>query len=168
MKICLLGMFGVGKTSLVRRFVEDQFSEKYLSTIGVKVSRKQVRHGGDNGANIDLLIWDIASEDELQQVARSYFRGSHGAIAVYDVTRPGTLENLNDYCQSFLQIAPAARLVFAGNKSDLVERPQPKQSTIDALPKFREKLHFYTSAKSGENVENAFTLLVESMLSHDG
>ena len=167
-KICLLGMFGVGKTSLVRRFVDNTFSDKYLSTVGVKVSRKRVALAGHaRFSDLDLLIWDIASQDELQQVAKSYFRGPHGAIAVYDLTRPDTARQLETFCQSFLEIAPQARLVYAGNKSDLID-----PATIDpwrgtSLPDFAAQRSFLTSAKTGDNVAALFQKLADTIVPHD-
>jgi small GTP-binding protein len=168
-KICLLGMFGVGKTSLVRRFVENQFDEKYLSTIGVKVSRKRIPLAGHKThAHADLLVWDIASQDELNQSAQNYFRGAHGALVVHDLTRPESAERLALYCERFLQAAPKAKFVFAGNKADLVE-----VQYFD-LRKFQEMMgllaapHFFTSAKTGENVEQAFQILAETLIAQDG
>ncbi|MDZ7290153.1 MAG: GTP-binding protein [candidate division KSB1 bacterium] len=168
-KICLLGMFAVGKTSLVRRFVENVFDEKYLSTIGVKVSRKQIAISGHKThTHVDLLLWDIASQDYLQQTALNYFRGAHGALVVHDLTRPESAQRLALYCERFLQVAPGAKLVFAGNKSDLV-----KVENFN-LAQFQEQMgalagpHLLTSAKTGENVEKVFQLLAEAIIGQDG
>lgn len=160
-KICLLGTFGVGKTSLVRRFVENYFEDKYLSTIGVNVSRKRVVTAAQP---VDLLIWDIANTDEQGVFTQSYFRGAHGALVVHDLTRPESLQRLADYCEIFLQIAPRAHLVFAGNKTDLIEpaRVLPEQFQ-QTLARYSAP-HFFTSAKTGEQVETAFHALAEACL----
>ena len=87
-KICLLGAFGVGKTSLTRRFVDSIFSDTYLTTVGVKIDKKTV---AVNGNTVNLLIWDIAGEDEVSAVRTSYLRGAAGYLLVVDVTRAQTL-----------------------------------------------------------------------------
>src|SRR5262249_5228101 len=88
-KICLLGAFGVGKTSLTRRFVDSIFSDTYLTTVGVKIDKKMVTVGSNAVA---LLIWDIAGEDEVPAVRTSYLRGAAGYLLVVDVTRAQTLD----------------------------------------------------------------------------
>jgi small GTP-binding protein len=163
-KICLLGMFGVGKTSLVRRFVENQFDDKYLSTLGVKVSRKRIQLDDQAHPHLDLLLWDIASLDELGQHAQSYFRGAHGALVVHDLTRPESAKRLAGYCATFLQIAPQARLVFAGNKTDLVDMEKLDTEAFKELTGQPSAPHFFTSAKSGENVEAAFLALANLLV----
>lgn len=160
-KICLLGTFGVGKTSLVRRFVENHFEDKYLSTIGVKVSRKQLAVAA---GTLDLLVWDIANADELGTVEKSYFRGAHGALVVHDLTRPESCERLAVYCRRFLEVAPRARLVFAGNKLDLIEAPQPSPEEYLQFTAGFSAPHFFTSAKTGAQVEHAFQALAEAIL----
>jgi small GTP-binding protein len=87
-KVCMLGATSVGKTSLVRRFVESIFSDKYQSTIGVKIDRKLVQV---DDAQVSLLLWDLQGEDEFQRVRLSYLRGASGLIFVADGTRPDTL-----------------------------------------------------------------------------
>jgi small GTP-binding protein len=88
-KICLLGAFGVGKTSLTRRYVDSIFSDTYLTTVGVKIDKKAVRVGAND---VNLLIWDIAGEDDVSAVRTSYLRGAAGYLLVVDVTRAQTLE----------------------------------------------------------------------------
>ena len=90
-KICMVGDFSVGKTSLIRRFVDRQFSDKYLSTVGVKISRKAVELEGGEGdkKTIQLLIWDIEGQTKFKAIAPSYLQGSKGVIIVADVSRQG-------------------------------------------------------------------------------
>ena len=87
-KVCLLGAFAVGKTSLVARFVHSLFSERYHTTIGVKIDRKTVRV---NGRDVNLMIWDLAGEDEFMSLRMSYLRGTDGCLLVIDGTRKDTL-----------------------------------------------------------------------------
>jgi len=168
-KICLLGMFGVGKTSLVRRFVDDLFEEKYLSTMGLKISRKQIALTVDRSpAPLDLLIWDIASHDGMPLSTQNYFRGAHGALVVYDLTRPESAARLADYCEIFLKNAPAAKLLFAANKIDLVGAALPNIEQFKKLTGHFAAPHVLTSAKTGENVEAAFQMIAASLVVEDG
>ena len=125
-KICLLGVFGVGKTSLINRFVYDRFDDSYWSTIGVKISQKILppfqQHRSGQMIQHTFLIWDIAGLDKFDRVALNYFRGAAGALAVADLTRPETIDDLNAYCQKFLSVNPGATLVVLGNKLDIFQR----------------------------------------------
>lgn len=97
-KVCLLGDYAVGKTSLVRRFVYNLFEDKYLSTIGVKVSRKMVAvPRGDEVVELVLMLWDLAGSEEFDSVRASYLRGAAGALVVCDVTQRSTLASVSDY-----------------------------------------------------------------------
>src|SRR5580700_10653949 len=88
-KICMLGSFSVGKTSLVRRFVESIFSDRYLTTVGVKIDKKVVQV---NGQDVTVMLWDLYGEDEFQKIRMSYLRGASGYLLVADGTRLATLE----------------------------------------------------------------------------
>ena len=95
-KICLVGDFSVGKTSLIRRFVENKFSDRYLSTVGVKISRKSIEVETAIASQlVNLLIWDIEGQTKFQSIATSYLKGASGSIIVADITRPETLEHLS-------------------------------------------------------------------------
>ena len=154
-KVILIGHFGVGKSSLVRQFVHQQFSEDYITTIGVKIDKKEI---GLDGAPMKLLIWDIAGEDSQQKVPQSYRLGAHGALYVFDLTRPSTFENLAQELEVLSIMIPSIPLRVLANKQDLVEPEQLKNILssldIDALP---------TSAKSANNVEKAFLGLAQLM-----
>jgi small GTP-binding protein len=164
-KICLLGMYGAGKTSLVRRFVENAFDEKYHSTIGVKVNRKRVALSGQQThSHVDLLVWDIAGQDDLPAPAQNYFRGAHGALVVHDLTRPESRQRLALYCERFLRVAPQAKIVFAGNKADLAEAHSFDPAQFQELLGPLAAPHLLTSAKTGENVEEAFQMLAEAIV----
>ena len=162
-KICLLGSFAVGKTSLIERFVYDRFDEKYLTTIGVKISQKimppvQDPESGEMFQHL-FLIWDIAGLDKFDRVTRSYLRGASGAIAVADLTRPDTIDGLTVTCDEFLSVNPDAKLFIVGNKLDIFE---DNQKTVSELRKTAESFsthYLATSAKTGEQVENAFLKL---------
>ena len=105
-KICMLGDFGVGKTSLIKRFVEGRFDDRYLSTIGVKISRRVVKQA-DN--EINLLIWDLVGGEFLAETTeRNYMRGASGALLVCDLTRLNTLDILPEYLTRLKTINPVS------------------------------------------------------------
>ena len=109
-KVCLLGSFAVGKTSLSERFVYNRFDEKYLTTIGVKISQKILPPFQDprSGQFIqhNFLIWDIAGLGKFGKVALNYFRGAAGALTVADLTRPETIGDLSEFCKKFRSVCP--------------------------------------------------------------
>lgn len=155
-KICVLGDFAVGKTSLVRRFVYDLFQDKYLTTIGVKVSRKVVavtRSG--QVTDLTLMLWDLASQEEFNAIRASYMRGAAGAILVCDLTRAETLHNLQRYAADLRSVVPAAHIVLAANKCDLAEQQLAPQQ-VDAVAASLQAPCYSTSAKTGEAVEQVF------------
>lgn len=165
-KICLLGDFSVGKTSLVRRFVYDRFDDKYISTIGVKVSRKTIVVPYENDvADITLMLWDLAGSEEFTKVRASYLRGSAGAIMVCDLTRKDTLQQLASYAEDLHSVSPNAQLILAANKSDLMSQ---HQCTVDEVKAVADKLGAgfqLTSAKHGDEVETVFRQLARLLVS---
>lgn len=173
-KICLLGDFAVGKTSLVRRFIFNLFDDKYLSTIGVKVSRKtmMVPHDGDV-VELTLMIWDLAGSDEFDQVRASYMRGAAGAVLVCDVTRPQTLAALERYAHDLQSMNPAARFVLAANKHDLTmgEGRQDawlSPAQVELVAAGLDAPWAFTSAKTGEEVEALFRHLASALVAVPG
>ena len=168
-KVCLLGEFAVGKTSLVRRFVYDAFDDKYISTIGVKVSRKTVvvPHE-DEPIDVNVMLWDLAGSEEFSRVRASYFRGAAGAVLVCDLTRPETLEGLYAYSQDLIRVSPGAYFVVAGNKSDLVDEQQATLADLEAMAAKIEGATgggsvpcYLSSALTGQDVEALFRRLAE-------
>ena len=166
-KICLLGSFAVGKTSLIDRFVYNQFEDKYLTTIGVKISQKILPpvqdHSRQQSVQHTFLIWDIAGLEKFDHVALNYFRGAAGALAVADLTRRETIDNLYKFCDKFLSVNPKASLVILGNKSDLFQDDEQTQSELEQAAAHYKSEHTITSAKTGEGVEKAFLKLSQDI-----
>ena len=162
-KICLLGSFAVGKTSLVERFVYNRFDDKYLTTIGVKISQKMLPpiQGPVAGTLVqyDLLIWDIAAMDKFDGMARNYYRGAAGAIAVADMTRPETITSLQQICRDFLTVSPGAQIAVLGNKLDIFNEDEKTTARLEAVSSNLSTKAIVTSAKTGERVEEAFLML---------
>ena len=162
-KICLLGAFAVGKTSLVERFVNDRFSDKYLTTVGIRVSQKIMppvtTADSKPAGQHNFLIWDIAGLESITPVVLNYFRGASGALAVADLTRPETTRDLETICAAFFEINPEAALVTIGNKTDLIDN---EGECTPAFTKLADRLNcklILASAKTGEHVEDAFRQL---------
>ena len=159
-KVCLLGDFAVGKTSLVRRFVYNRFDDKYLSTIGVKVSRKTVSvPHQDQIVPLTMLLWDLAGSEEFSPMRASYLRGAAGGILVCDLTRPETLNNLFTYVEDLLRLNPAARLILAANKHDLADQHYLSETKIAEAADQLDTTYYLTSAKTGTDVEDLFRQL---------
>jgi small GTP-binding protein len=159
-KICTIGAYAVGKTSLLSRFVKSIFDEKYLTTIGVKIDKKIVQV---DEQEVMLMLWDLAGEDEFSQVKISYLRGASGYLLVADRTRPNTLETafqLRTRIESELGEIPCI-LVF--NKSDLVDEIKIDKSEIEKLAQSGWQV-IETSAKTGQGVEEAFLALTKRIV----
>ena len=160
-KICMVGVFGTGKTCLVQQYVHSIFSVKYLSTVGVKIDRKQLKVGDDE---VTLMLWDLEGRDGTKDVSPSYIRGAHGIIYVADGTRPETVEQLADIRKIVTDALGEIPSVVALNKVDLTE--EWKLSAADEANAGGSSLHrVKTSAKTGEGVEATFQWLAERTLS---
>ncbi len=160
-KICMLGSFAVGKTSLVAQFLTKGFSEKYHTTIGVKVDKKTVQVAGNS---VDLILWDIQGEDSSQQLYLSYLRGISGYLLVIDGTRRSTLStaiNIQSTVNSLL--GPRVPFVVLVNKLDLQAEWEVQESDLQELAQ-RSWYVAKTSAKTGEEVEQAFLRLATQVM----
>jgi small GTP-binding protein len=159
-KICMLGSFAVGKTSLVRRFVESIYSETYQTTVGVKVDKKNVQV---NGTEVSLLLWDIYGEDDYQKMRWTYLRGASGYLLVADGTRKATFEKAFSLEQRVKQEVGTVPFVFVINKCDL-QQDWELDVALEAQIAAQNWSVLRSSAKTGEGVEEAFTLLTRKML----
>lgn len=159
-KICMMGAPGVGKTSLVRRFVDSVFSEKYLSTIGVKIDKKSVAL---DDATLNLMLWDLQGEERYQWVRLQYLKGASGYILVADGTRPDTLEVAMGLQENAAGRAEDLPFVLCLNKADLWGQWGISATQQEWL-KEKGWTILQTSAKSGDGVEEAFTTLGRAIL----
>jgi small GTP-binding protein len=166
-KVCLLGPFATGKTSLIERFVYSRFDEKYLATIGVKVSEKVLslnqRPEGGQLFMMKLLIWDIAAMKKFDQTVFNYYRGASGALAVADLTREETVPGLEEICHTFRSVCPEAAIIVVGNKLDIFHRDRKTLSFLKKLASDFTTDYLLTSAKTGEQVNAAFLALAHGM-----
>lgn len=157
-KICLIGRFAVGKTSLVKQFISKQFGEKYKTTVGVSISTKNVKL--DN-TDVSLVIWDIAGFEQDGHY-KHYLRGVHGLIWVVDGTEPESFKILEIIKKSLPEISQIPSVCFI-NKCDLTNEWRLKQTDVELLKEFNYSV-FRTSAKTGEKVEEGFMKLAEILL----
>lgn len=164
-KIALLGASGVGKTSLVRRFVESLFDDHYLTTIGVKVDKKTVSVGGED---VTLMIWDVAGAEERFSVPSSYVRGAAGFVLVVDGTRSGTLAAAADIVAQVARDIGPLPYVLAFNKADLLDQWQVADADGARDLGLAPAHVVRTSAKTGEGVEEAFERLTRMLIGQVG
>lgn len=156
-KVCMVGVFGTGKTSLVQRFVHSLFSERYLSTVGVKIDRKALDL---DGTPMTLVLWDLAGRDKHEDITVSYLRGAHAVLYVADGTRKETCDQLSELRTLASGAAGDVPSVLALNKSDLVDSWMLTPEYEKALAADWEIVR--TSAKTGAGVEEVFLRLARA------
>lgn len=161
-KIVMVGDFGVGKTSLVKRFVDNSFSEEYLSSIGVSMSKKQLQSSA--GKESTMILWDIEGETEYKPIFKQYLMGAKAFIIVSDLTRPETVENIQKHIKLCLESSKDAPIAIALNKADLEIRVEKSLEEIQELSENIISIH-KTSAKNGDEVSDIFNQINESVTS---
>ena len=159
-KICVLGAAGVGKTSLTAQFVYSKFSEKYLSSMGVKIDKKVV---DVDDTQVNLMIWDIHGEEKYKKIPSSYLRGASGLMMVIDGTRKDTLDVAQEIIARVKEEVGDIPYIYLINKSDLHDAWSISDSDIQTLEATNNPV-FLTSAKTGDNVELSFTSIAKAML----
>ncbi len=164
-KICVVGDFAVGKTSVIERFVNNQFSAKYLTTVGVKIDTKEISLD-EQGIAIKLIIWDVAGADEFGAKELAYLRGATGFVFVVDGTRSHTLTSVRNLRNQILDRHGERPSVLLLNKSDLAGMWQLDQETIESLSGDFDEV-YSTSAKTGDDVETALTKLAALIVNRD-
>ena len=173
-KICLVGEAAVGKTSLIRRFVQDEFDDRYITTLGAKVSKREMTFDlPDKGSKLqmDMTVWDIMGEKGFRDLLKeAFFHGAKGVLAVCDLTRYSTLKELDDWVQGVFNVVGEIPVVYAINKIDLKDEVMILygDKEIEQAARAFEAPFFYTSAKTGEQVETVFKCLGTMVLHKDG
>ena len=153
-KILVAGDASVGKTSLLRRYVDDMFDESTIMTVGVDFFLKQVEL--DTGIGCSLQLWDLGGQESFRTLRKLYLEGANGALLIYDTTQKSTFEKLHDWIKDFREARGNEPVLLIGNKIDLENNI--KISDAEAK-EFAENYHvkfLSTSAKTGSNVEEAF------------
>ncbi|MHA1786035.1 MAG: Rab family GTPase [Candidatus Helarchaeota archaeon] len=153
-KVVLIGDYGTGKTSLLRRFVENKFEKDYLSTLGVNVLNKE--YVTPNGNIIELLLWDVAGQEVFKHARAKFYQGAQGIVVVYDVTRPNTFQNLGKWLEELKDFSITSK-ILVGNKIDLVKEVQTEDG--EQFAKENGMKFLETSALENTNVNEAFKTL---------
>jgi small GTP-binding protein len=154
-KICMVGAFGVGKTSLVSRFVKDHYDDKYMTTVGAKIEKKRVTVDGED---VTLVLWDLAGKDSVNDIRPDLLRGSSGYIVVVDGTRAETLKTAFDLHEMATKATAAVPFTLVVNKSDLRDRWEIADADLDQA-RSKQFPVVISSAKTGEGVEALFVEL---------
>lgn len=172
-KVCLVGEAAVGKTSLIRRFVLDEFDDRYITTLGAKVSKREVAFTTPDKERIqmDITVWDIMGEKGFRDLLKdAFFHGAKGVLAVADLTRYSTLRELDDWIQGVFKVVGDVPVVYAINKVDLKDEIMILygEKEIGEATRAFSAPYFYTSAKTGENVDTLFRRLGSMVLQRHG
>jgi small GTP-binding protein len=160
-KLVALGDGAVGKTSCIRRYTEDSFSERYIATIGTTFALKTLDVELPTGSTVTarVVLWDLAGQPTYNELRRRYMAGASMAIIVYDVTRPQTFLDIGEWYTKLITVCPNAVVAVVANKIDRPDRLVPPEAGR-MVQDWLDVLHYQTSAKTGENVSTLFTDLV--------
>ncbi len=162
-KIIIAGDGAVGKTTLINRYVTGSFTDDYKATIGVAIFSKYVELLDTN--DVYLQIWDIAGQPMFRTFRSRFFASSRGALLVYDLTIPQTLDSLHNWINDITQVAGDIPMILIGNKCDLTQMiaisDEEVKDFLTQHPNVTE--HYFTSALTGNNVEQAFSRLASQL-----
>ena len=161
-KTVLLGEAGVGKTSLVYRFIENKFRENYKSTLGVNLLKKDLEVEGYGG--VSSQIWDLGGQESFRSLRKLYLEGANGGLIIFDLTDKKSFDKLNDWLESFRTARGEQPLLLIGNKSDLKNQAKITEKEASKYAKNNNMDLILTSAKTGQNVEEAFIKLNKRIL----
>ena len=162
-KIMLIGDSGVGKSSLLSKYVRDEFDKSYISTIGVDFRIKTVKH---KNKIVKLQIWDTAGQERFRTITASYYRGAHGIVVAFDLTNKESFENISSWLNE-IDINSSGNnisLIIVGTKADLVSKRTVSQEVIKKFVSENKCIYVETSSLTGQNVEKAFDEMVANLI----
>lgn len=164
-KILLVGDSGVGKSSIMKRFIKKEYENSYISTIGVdfEISTCTIKD-----KVVKLQIWDTAGQERFDSITTSYYRGAHGVLIVYDVSDKNSFENIkNKWMINVRKYCNLNTVIIAGNKCDLINLETYENSEINSFTETNNIQHIYTSAKDSINISEIFDELIKNMLDYN-
>ena len=161
-KIILIGNSGVGKSSILHRYMKRTFDSNYKVTIGVDFFMKSLTI---NEQMVKIQIWDTAGQEKYKSMVSSYYRGAHVALIVFDLTSHASFEALPSWVEIFFKNGPEQKnTILIGNKKDLVEERQVSQEEVELFSQTNNMIYFETSAKDGDNIDYVFSYTAEKLL----
>jgi len=168
-KVALVGDSAVGKTSLIRRFVVDVFDDKYIATIGAKVSKRDLEYNlPDKVVYLTLMLWDILGQKDYKKMRTQGLTGAHGVMLVTDLSRPETVKAVEEFwLPEIWELVPGAPILFVGNKTDLADETSNSVTVLKEIARKAEMPLILSSAKTGENVSATFRKIGELMIANE-
>ena len=165
-KLILIGNSGVGKSSIIQRFMKNTFEESYKCTIGVDFLMKTLQI---NGKTVKLQLWDTAGQEKYKSMVASYYRGANVALVVFDITNHISFENLPLWIENYYKNGPEQKnIILIGNKKDMEESRKVTRQEAELFSETNNMMYFETSAKEGDNIEYAFNYAAEKLLEFYG
>ena len=163
-KIILIGSSGVGKSSILQRYIQKVFSDSYSCTIGVDFFMKSIDIGDKS---IKLQLWDTAGTEKFRSITTGYYRGANAAFVVFDLTSKASFNSLNEWIENYYKYSnpdSEKNVVLIGNKSDLVDKREVTEEEIENFAKDNNIMYFETSAKDGKNIDECFYFIAEKLV----
>ena len=163
-KLILIGSSGVGKSSILKRYIQKIFEEEYTCTIGVDFFMKSLNI---SNKSIKLQLWDTAGTEKFKSITTGYYRGANAAFVVFDLTYKSSFESVSEWIQNYYKYSnPDSEkyVILIGNKSDLKEKREISEEEIYDFAKNNKIKYFETSAKNGENIDECFYFIAEKLM----
>jgi len=168
LKICMAGEGAVGKTSLIRRYVLDQYDDRYIATLGTKITKKSLtvaNPAGSEPLQADVILWDIMGTSTVRELLKeAYYHGAQGILAVADLTRRDTLIALDEWARSIRSVAGDIPTYGVVNKADLERERALPPADVESFFRERGWPWSYASAKTGAGVHETFVGIVKHVL----
>ena len=165
-KLILIGNSGVGKSSIIQRYMKQTFEDSYKCTIGVDFLMKTLEI---KGKTVKLQLWDTAGQEKYKSMVASYYRGANVALVVFDITNHSSFDSLPLWIENYYKNGPEQKnIILIGNKKDIVENRQVTQEEAETFSETNNMMYFETSAKEGDNIEYVFTYAAEKLLEFYG
>ena len=161
-KLILIGNSGVGKSSILNRYMNKTFEESYKCTIGVDFLMKSIEI---NGKTVKLQLWDTAGQEKYKSMVASYYRGANVALVVFDITSHESFDSLPGWIENYYKNGPEQKnIILIGNKKDMIEERQVTQEEAELFSQTNNMIYFETSAKDGDNIDYVFTYAAEKLV----